>query len=216
MGMLTAFRLLRTAIIAVGLISLAFVLVPAYVEPLWNWVTFVTSGIGPEVLPSFNETQHLSGMASAGFVLCGVAYSVWRDRRFGRLQAEYSYRTGANQLKGKVADLETELRNTVQERNKLEQAYEALTKQLTDALVSSKEHEVRSEYGKEDRQLLSELRKEDSARPMHLFLTNHRSEEMPEVCVERLTAESTKEDQPAIPYLPRYAKPSGDHRHRLQ
>ena len=56
MGMLTAFRLLRTAIIAVGLISLAFVLVPAYVEPLWNWVTFVTSGIGPDVLPSFNET----------------------------------------------------------------------------------------------------------------------------------------------------------------
>lgn len=231
MGILTAFRLLRAAIIAVGLISLAFVLVPAYVEPLWSWVTFITSGIGTDVLPSFDETRHLSSMALAGFVLCGVVYSVWRDRRFRRLQAEYAYRTGAGRLKEKAANLETQLNKTIQERDDLEQAHEELTQQLTAALVSSKEHEVRSEYGRADRQVLGELRKEFDGlmrakgnlegfrEAMHMFLTNHNSEETPEVCVERSAMESGKTDQPALPYLARYAKSSDNHelhRNRLQ
>jgi hypothetical protein len=154
-------RLLRAAVIALGLASLAVVLVPRHTEPLWDWTSTIAGLAGSShSLPTFSETQHWSALALATFVFVGIAYNLWRDRRQRRLHAEYDYRTGASHLREKVADLQAQLRRAVAERDKWEGSYLSLHKKHVDALVASKEHEVRSEFGRIDREALSELRKE--------------------------------------------------------
>ena len=161
--MLFLIRYLRTAVIAVGLFSLVCVLFPNHIEPLWHWAKFVSSSVGTDALPTFEQTQHMSSLALAGFVICGIALNWWRSRSYRALQAEYAYQTGATHLKEKVAELETQLRKMTKERDNWEEAYLTLTKQHAAALVTSKEHEVRSEYGKADHEALGTLRKEFDA-----------------------------------------------------
>jgi hypothetical protein len=182
--MLPLTRTVRTALIIACLCSLAIVLLPNYTEPLWSWAKFVSGSVGKDPLPSFGETQHWSGLALAAFVVSGIAYNLWRDRRFRGLQAEYAYRTGATHLKEKLGEVEAQLQRATQDRDKWQEAYLGLMKQHAAALIASKEHEVRSEYGRVDREALGELRKdfdslvrskghiEGFREAMHFFLTN--------------------------------------------
>jgi hypothetical protein len=158
--MLSLARFVRSAIIAVTLASLSVVLAPQYTEPLWDWARTIAGVVSNESLPAFGAAQHWSSIALAALVTAGIGYNLWRDRRQRVLQAEYDYRTGATHLKTKVADLQAQLQRAVAERNKWQSSYLSLFEKHTDALVASKEHEVRSEFGCLDRQALAELRKE--------------------------------------------------------
>src|ERR1043165_432368 len=183
--MMSSIRLLRMAVLASGLASLAVILVPRYMEPLWNWAKFTSSALGNDPLPSFGETQHVSSLVLAGFVLVGVAYNYWRDRRYRALQAEYAYQTGATHLQAKVADLEAQLRKTGLERDKWQEAYLTLSKQHTDALVKSKEHE------------------DGFREAMHLYLkTISDHENIPEIAVATVSNGSPKEKREKRPALP--------------
>jgi hypothetical protein len=211
-------RYFRSAVIAVGLASLAVVLTPQYTEPLWAWTQSVAGVVAHDPLPTFDVTQHWSGLALAAFVLGGIAYNQWRDRRHRVLQAEYHYRTGASHLKAKVAELQAQLNRVTADRDKWEGAHATLSKKHTDALVASKEHEVRSEFGRDDRQALAELRKELDAlvhakghiegfrEAMHFFLASMPdAAQPPKVTVEATTKGSgrerpTKGNCPALPY----------------
>jgi hypothetical protein len=161
--MLLLVRLFRAAIIAVGLASLAFILAPGYTEPFWNLAKTFSVVVGNDRLPSFAATQHWSALTLTTFVVGGIAYNLWRDRRHHILRAEYDCQTGATHLKEKVADLQAQLRSMTVERDKWQEYYLALVKKHTDALIASKEHEVRSEYGRCDTATLKELRKEFDA-----------------------------------------------------
>jgi hypothetical protein len=161
--MLSLARFFRSAVVAVGLASLATVLAPEYTEPLWDWAGAVARAAGHGPLPSFGEARHGAALVLATFVVAGVGYNLWRDRRQRALRAECDFRTGATHLKEKVAGLQAELRRTAAERDKWQESYLSLTKKHTDALVAAKEHEVRSEYGRCDHDALGALRKEFDA-----------------------------------------------------
>jgi hypothetical protein len=161
--MLSLVRYVRCAVLAVGLASLTTVLVPKYTEPLWDWGRTVAGAFGNDSMPSFGEAQHWSALTLATFVIGGIAYNLWRDRRHHLLRAEYDSGTGATHLKEKVADLLGQLRRITAERDRWQESYLTLTGKHTDALVASKEHEVRSEYGRCDHETLKDLRKEFDA-----------------------------------------------------
>jgi hypothetical protein len=204
--MLLLARFVRSAVIAVGLASLAIVLVPGYSEPLWNWARTIAGVAGNDPLPSFGETEHWSAVALATFVIAGVGYNLWRDRRHRTLRAEYEFHTGATHLKEKVADLQSQLRRTTAERDKWQESFLSLSKKHTDALVAAKEHEVRSEFGRSDHAALAELRKdfetvveskghiEGFREAMHFFLASMSEPgKTPEVTVETTTNGSSKD-----------------------
>jgi hypothetical protein len=145
-------------IAALGLLSLVVVLFPSHTEPLWDWGKTVGYALGRDPLPNFDSAQNFAGLTLAAFVLCGLGYNAWRDRRFDVMRAEYSFHTGANHLKTKVHELEERMAETLDERNRLQESLDTLQKAHTAALIASKEHEVRSKYGQEDRDTLREMR----------------------------------------------------------
>jgi hypothetical protein len=213
-------RYFRSAVIAVGLASLAIVLAPSYTEPLWHWTTTVAGIFTHDPLPNFAQTQHWSSLALAAFVVAGIGYNLLRDRRQRILQAEYNCRTGATQLKGKVADLQADLRRVTAERDRWQDSYLSLTRKHTDALVAAKEHEVRSEYGRCAHEALGELRKEFDTlmhskghvegfrEAMHFFLASmSEAGQRPEVTVEATlndlpTELRGKDKRAALPFAP--------------
>jgi hypothetical protein len=207
--MLSLVRFIRSAVIAVGLASLAIVLVPQYTEPLWDWARTVAGVAGKDPLPSFGVAQHWSALSLGTFMIAGIAYNLWRDRRHRILQAEYAHRTGATHLKEKVADLQGQLRRVAAERDKWQDSYLTLNRRHTDALVAAKEYEVRSEFGRCDREMLAALRKEFDAvmhakghnegfrEAMHFFLARlSEPAHSPEVTVEATTTNGSARSQP--------------------
>jgi hypothetical protein len=217
--MLSLARLLRSLFIALGLASLAIALVPTYTEPLWSWARTIAGLVGRDPLPSFGVVQHWSALALTSFVFSGVAYNLWRDRRHQTLRAEYDYRTGATNLKEKVAELQDQLRRVTSERDQWEDSYVKLSRKHTDTLVAAKEHEVRSEFGRRDQETLAALRKDfDSVmqakghiegfrEAMSFFLARMSdSGQLPEVAVESTNGSSRnrpgKEQQAALPFAP--------------
>jgi hypothetical protein len=217
--MLLLARYIRSAIIALGLGSLAVVLTPQYTEPLWDWARTISGAVSQGSLPAFSVAQHWSSLALATFVVLGIAYNLWRDRHHRILQAEYQYHTGASHLKEKVADLQSQLRRLTAERDKWQDFYLSLTRKHTDTLVAAKEHEVRSEFGRGDRDALGELRKQFEAivqskghiegfrEAMQFFLASmSESGQKPEVTIEATTNGSSrdrsgKDKRAGLPFL---------------
>jgi hypothetical protein len=74
------------------------------------------------------------------------------------MQAEYTHQTGAKHLRERVSELEGQLKKATAKCEEWQQAFEALNKEHTAVLVAAKEHEVRSQYGRQDRATLDELR----------------------------------------------------------
>jgi hypothetical protein len=210
-------RFFRLAVITAGLGSLAIVLAPTYTAPLWDWARTIGGLVGNDPLPSFGVTQHWSALTLVTFVVSGIAYNLWRDRRHHVLRAEYDYRTGASHLKEKVADLQAQLRRATAERDKWQESYLSLTRKHTDTLVTAKEHEVRSELGRSDHEALDALRKELDAlvqarghiegfrEAMQFFLANlSEPGQAPAVAIEATANGSSrgkpgKDQRPALP-----------------
>jgi hypothetical protein len=151
-------RLIRTSAIGVALLALAVVLFPHRAEPLWAWATSIASSAGYDSLPPFSALQGFAGTGLLVLTVAGVAYNWWRDRSYRALEAEYSHQTGAKHLRGRVGELEDRLKKMSARCDQSQQRLEALNKAHTAALISSKEHEVRSQYGQEDRAALADLR----------------------------------------------------------
>ena len=59
--MLSLVRLVRSAVIAVGLASLATVLVPQYTEPLWNWGRTLTGVVANDPPVIAEQLRRWSG-----------------------------------------------------------------------------------------------------------------------------------------------------------
>lgn len=156
-------RVIRTGkwlIIVAGLMALSVVLFPKHAEPLWTWVNTTGMALGLDPLPAFANVQGHATLTLLGLTLGTVVYTLWRDRRYEVMQAEYAHQTGASHLKQKVRDLEQQLSLLKAERDAFQDKYNKLQQAHTAALVASKEYEVRSEYGREDREMLSTLRQQ--------------------------------------------------------
>lgn len=153
-------RLVKRLFLVSGLIALAVVLFPGHTQPLWEWGQSVANAFGQDALPSFSAVQSYASLALLTLVVGGMAYSSWRDRCHEILQAEYAHQTGAKNLKQKVRELESELETVKAERERMRRDHAALSKEHTAALVAAKEHEIRSEYGREDREELRALRRQ--------------------------------------------------------
>ncbi len=151
--------LIKRALIVTSLVALTIVLFPNHTEPLWDWAKSTGTALGSDPLPTFDTAQGYAGLGLLGMVIGGIAYNLWRDRRLEVLQAEYDHKTGATNLKQKVRDLETQLDQVTKECQEWKEAHRALSKEHTTALLTSKEHEIHSQYGREDRETLKELRK---------------------------------------------------------
>jgi hypothetical protein len=152
-------QLVKSVIIGFGLLALLVLLFPKHMEPLWEWTKVTSAAVGYDALPSFAAGQSVAGLVLLVLAVAGILYTLWRDRRLEVLQAEYVYQTGAKNLKEKVRDLENRLGKMTVERNACQEQIAALNKKYTTALVSAKEHEVRGQFGSEDRAELRELRK---------------------------------------------------------
>jgi hypothetical protein len=156
--MLIASRIAKRLIAVLALAVLAVVLFPNYTEPLWDWGKTVGGALGSDPLPTFDSARGFSSMALLALVVGGLGYNFWRDRRHNALLAEYDYRTGATHLRKKVQELESQSKTLTAERDRLQELYMALNRQHTQALVTAKEYEVRSEFGQKDRDALQALR----------------------------------------------------------
>lgn len=157
--MLRALHLVRRSIVTFGLVALMIVLFPGHAQPLWDWMKSTSAAVGQDPLPSFNTAQNMAGGTLLTLVLSGIGYTFWRDRRLEVLQAEYTHQTGAKHLKEKVRELMNQVDKVTAERDTLQEKLSDLTREYMVALVAAKEHEVRSQYGREDRDELRALRK---------------------------------------------------------
>jgi len=151
-------KIFRRLVIGLGLTALVTVLFPNYIEPLWAWSQSVSFALGQESFPAFSSAKEVAGFALLLLVLGGIIYNAWRDRRLEVLRAEYEYHTGAAHLQQRIATLNKDLARVTEERDQWQKEYTALNKEHTAALVAAKEYEVHSNYGREDRVTLKELR----------------------------------------------------------
>lgn len=199
----------RRLIIAFALIVLSIVLFPDHTQPLWDWGKSVGTSLGNDPLPAFETTKGFASMSLLGLALVGIAYNLWRDRRYQILRAEYAHQTGATHLKQKVRELEFELLKARQENEKLEASYQLLNKQYTAALVTAKEYEVHSKYGQEDRATLRDVRNQFEAvlreksqtkgcqEALDLLLTAlFHPADLPEVNVQTNNSSTTRNSRP--------------------
>lgn len=157
--MFQVLHLVKRSFITVGLCALLIVLFPGHAQPLWDWMKSTSAAVGQDPLPSFQSAQNMAGGTLLTLFLSGIGYTLWRDRRLHAFQAEYAHQTGAKHLKEKVRELTNQVDKITLERDALQEKLAALNKEYTAALVTAKEHEVRSQIGKEDRDELRALRK---------------------------------------------------------
>lgn len=151
-------KIIRRLVIGLGLTALVLVLFPNQVEPLWAWTTTVSTALGQDSFPSFTRAKEGAGLGLLLLALGGIVYNAWRDRRLEVLRAEYEYGTGAAHLQQQIKILNKDLEKVTEERDRWQKEHANLNKEHTAVLVAAKEHEVRSNYGREDRATLQEIR----------------------------------------------------------
>ena len=156
--MLRLIQITKRLILAFIFLVVSVVLFPGQAEGLWDWGKSIGDAFGQDPLPAFATMHGFAGFSLLIATVVGIAYTVWRDRRFEILQAEYTHKTGANHLKQKVRELESQLESVRLEKEEVEHSLKTLNKQHTEVLVMAKEHEVHRKYGQEDRAALKELR----------------------------------------------------------
>jgi len=156
--MRSVIKIVRRVVIGLGLTALVLVLFPSQIEPLWAWTTNVSTSVGVDSFPPFSRAKDGAGLGLLVLALGGVVYNAWRERCLEVLRAEYEYGTGASQLKQQIKILSRELERVTGERDRWQQEHANLNKEHTAILVTAKEHEVHSKYGREDRATLQEIR----------------------------------------------------------